>query len=429
MTYKKIAMVSVLWWLASVASAQDPVAAPQSKCNADEVVDQAAAMLANAVLESPTATPPLIENQSSPSSGSTTSNVEGASRTNLLALAFDANVVSTNSGVLTVSLAPVFDFIALRDPSVVDDQAKYRDYDWARRLGIKISGGGKGDAFDRDGDGVVDDALTATSLSDIVTYEVSWQFGSHDRRDNATFESLQRALKSLPAERDAAFDYASNLLLKAVLADRSLESASCKDLARRMLDNPAFRDAVESGYRTDRAMAPIVDEFAREIDNKPILRLVAQGTQRKAKFGGDKQSFGIRFSKGRADTASGGSNIDVQLDYLRNELPMGGDELEGWKLGTKYTSTWLRKEGWFGDKGLLFSAAGSVEKYSDVPPGQKDSIAKLDLTWSFSVGDKALVPLTITWANRTDLLQDKKDVIAHVGYSFDFDAFFQGIPH
>jgi hypothetical protein len=416
-----------------LASAQDQGAAvDQAACTAEDAVMQAE-LLAFAVQDADVSTPSLIENQAATGSGSTTSHVDGASRTNLLALAFDAGMVNSEGGVTTVSLAPLFDVIAMRDPTVVEQQWKYRDYEWARQLGIKITAGGQGDAFDRDGDGVVDDALTASSPSDIVTYEVSYQFGSRDRRDESNYELIMSRAKEAAAAKAISRSDAANVLLNAVAANRALEKLDCKELAQYMLDQDKrggdFRAAIAAMHRAAGTLQPIVDEVAREIDGKPILRLVAQGTQRRAEFGGDKQSFGIRLSKGIPDTSTGGSNVDVELDYLRNELPNGGDELEGWKLGTKYTSTWLRKAGWFGDKGLLFSASGSVEKYSDVPASQHDSIARLDLTWSFHVGDKALVPLSITWANRTDLLQDKEDVIAHVGYSFDFDSFFQGAPH
>lgn len=422
-------IVGALVGLCSQASAQEAATAAASAtspdCEAADVVTSALAQLA--AQSAPPTTPALVENQASPAAGTTTAPVEGASRTNLLALAFDAGLVNREGGVTSISLAPLFDAIALHDPDVLDSQRRYNEYDWARRLGIKITTGGTGDAFDRDGDSVVDDALTSSSPSDIVTYEVSWQFGSRDRRDPVNFETLMA--RTARTEDAARLRDLQSLAAGIVLEQHRIRpELSCGQLAEAAVESAPFRKLAAGMRDPGAALAKAAEAAASAIDGKPIFRLVATGTQRKPQFGGDKRSFGVRFSKGRPNVSTGGWNLDVQLDYLRNELPYGADELEGWKLGTKLTATMLRGSPWFGGEGLLFSADGSVEKYSDVPAGQKDSTARLGLTWTFKVSDKAVVPLSITWANRTDLLENESDVIAHVGYSFDFGAFFEGMP-
>ena len=61
-----------------------------------------------------------------------------------------------------------FSFLSFPKPAVLDYQSKYENHQFLRRWGGSVSFGGKGDAFDRDGDGMVDDALESEKFGDII---------------------------------------------------------------------------------------------------------------------------------------------------------------------------------------------------------------------------------------------------------------------
>jgi len=162
---------------AQVARGQD------FECDFADMVDRAV------LGELEEAAPTADNNQAAPATSDAVV-AEGAGRTNLLALAVDAGIVEANDNVTTLSLAPVFGFMALRDPTLVTDQQAYAEHDWARSLGVKLSAGGSGEKLDQDGDGMADDPLMTTKPSEILSYELSWQMGSRDLRDQVNYERL-----------------------------------------------------------------------------------------------------------------------------------------------------------------------------------------------------------------------------------------------
>src|ERR1700687_1754471 len=97
----------------------------------------------------------LSQQTSAPSaSGTVATLVNAAGFTELISAAFDRNVGSNSSDAMTVNLNP-FALAAIGKPSVYYDQLEYQktEYEWLRRVGGTVSFGGKGDSFDRDGDG------------------------------------------------------------------------------------------------------------------------------------------------------------------------------------------------------------------------------------------------------------------------------------
>ncbi len=403
------ASFALAFFYATPAYAQD--------CDVEEIVS--AALLAN----TPSSVPQVPDNQAGTNAGSLAQISDGAERTSLLALALDAGIIDATENVKTISLAPVFSFLALRDPSLLQDQGKYADYFWARRLGLKLSAGGTGESLDQDGDGTLDDALVSSSASDVLSYELSWQIGSRDRRDRENYRRLIGTDQSIEL-KNAMSDLSEQFSAIATIVINSVDDESCTQRIAALSKNAQFKVQLEKVRVSQKQLFALYDQAVEKIEAKPIFRLVAQGLERDTKFGGDRKSIGVRASKGLADVSNGGSNHDFQLDYLQNELPDGSDELEGWKLGYRYSTAVLRNTSSFGGKGLLFSASATVEKYSDVPATSNDTIAKLGISLSFKAGENVKVPLSLTWANRTELLKDEKEVIAHIGFSIDYTSLF-----
>lgn len=355
--------------------------------------------------------------------------VSGAWNPAVLGLAIDSGLVSESGGAYSFAVTP-FAWFALFDPTVNTDPAKYMELDWARRVSGKVTLGGKGEAFDRDSDGTVDEALEAESRTDIVTYELAWRFyGSRDRLDGRSPEIVQAAVQSVRQNNPALVQKLDQQVEETISAaiqgtcgsgdDSPLNAADCFCLQAR-IDGEAA--AALADYEKLRWAA--VDAAIRTIDSQWVWSAVVTGTEREAEYGGDKRGFGIRGSYGVADdqTLLSGTHHDFEFDHVRNELSSGSVELKGWKLGYKFSKP-LSLDYGGGAKPTVLSLAGAVEKYSDAPATMKDSIAKLQIKWSVPLSEGVKVPLTLTWANRTELLADEGDVIAHLGFTIDFDAF------
>lgn len=383
-------------------------------------------------------------------SGGAPSAADLASRARVLALATNAGLVERKGGTVTVSITP-FAWIALLDPEVLEDQREYTRFDAWRRWSGKVTLGGTGDAFDRDGDGTVDDGLPAESLGDIASYELSVRLvGSRDRRDIgnwAAFERVSAASEAALLDDFSDLNRAYSQALARVVARRTERQQSvapadwngeaCNELVKELRSNNAevLRLATaaarvqESARSASRAWAAITDTAF-------VMSLVASGTERRPAFGGDRQLVGLRAGWGfvPAPLAEGkdvcaacstGQSLDVSLDYVRNELPTGRDELEGARLGLRWQAKFREFPG-FGWKDATLSLDAAAEKFSDVPAGLPDNVAKASAGVSFKVSDTLKVPFSITWANRSSLLGEQDEVIGHIGISYDLDALFDG---
>jgi hypothetical protein len=367
---------------------------------------------------------PDVKNAAAQGNGVDASLVDSADKPTLLALAMDAGLVNESEGATTLTVTP-FAWISLVNPEAREDQKAYEGYSWSRRIAGKVTWGGKGDAFDRDGDGDVDDALSTTSASDMVSYELSWRFaGSRDRRESSNYATFYDAVTADINQRrellDEITDHANDVL---GTANSSTSAQDCERAITLLRQNPDASLARKLADVEKRLLSASSD-WIRETDESTLWSLVANGTERDEKFGGDQRTFGLRMSKGAADlTAGSGSNQNLQIDYLRLELPNGRDKLEGVKLGYEYSRLYPRFpfSKW---KDATLSVSAVVEKYSDAPIGVADSVAKAQAKISFKAGDNIKIPISLTWANRASLLDDNDDVVAHVGISYDFDAFF-----
>jgi hypothetical protein len=372
-----------------------------------------------------------------------------ASRTRILAVATQMGLIDRESGALAISISP-FAWAALADSAVNEDQVRYTEWSNARRFTGKISAGGQGEEFDRDGDGQADPPLDAKSLGDIVSYEIAWRFaGSRDPRDRANvdlyakdvaskfvfnIDSLARLTESFGK---AQIDAADRAGLEPATFEYDVSTENCALLLQAIRDRRPEFEALNADFNRDLAMhrARTLD-WAAKIDAGFIASIVASGTERKPLYGGDRQSIGLRASWGlvpdavRRDgdvcaTCSSGQTVDISLDYIRNELPIGTDELEGVKLGARFDARFPEFPG-FGWKDAILTASLSAERYSDVPMGMEDSIAKASVGVSFKLSEAVKVPFSITWANRTSLLQDEDEVVGNVGISYDLDSIFGG---
>lgn len=432
-----LAIALVLAWPAAAGAQSQTNACAQS-----DVLDEALSLEAHLdrVAEAPEVTPSGDEASASPDTGGSTQVVDNAVKPKMLAIAADAGLSETG-GATTVSITP-FAWIAAVHPEVRTDQDEYQKHELARRFGGKVSFGGKGDAFDRDGDGAVDEALDAKNETDIVTYELSWRFlGTTDRRDASNWEPYfgrvraefggdVGAAAASAAEIQALQDI--NRIRAQIIAppgggrvlDPDHSAEDCDLLRGALAANPEYRAKLGelSAAREDRAkrLAAVDTAWLQAVDSRLVMSLVASGTEREPEYGGDKLAIGLRANRG---FSMPGASLSFQLDYLKNELPNGADELEGVKLGLDYKQLLPGLADAFGWQDPTFSFAIAAERYSDVPADAHDSIATAAAKLSIGAGKNIRIPISLKWANRTDLLADEDDVIAHIGISYDFDAF------
>lgn len=333
----------------------------------------------------------------------------------LLGLAQEQGLIDRSNGVTTISLTP-YSFLALLRPQYTYDQALYEKAWLARRFGGQIALGGKGDSFDRDGDGTADEALEAKDPNDIVTWEVKYQFGSRDRRDPAVYQSYFDALtnSNLAKESHDAYSSAAVKLNKA-LGDPPLDNNGCIDpaLIQKAFDDPDVIKAVKKLVETDAALKNFQKGF-EDVDNRPILTLVYGGTERKDEFGVDKRSAALR----GALTWLGGTNT-LELSWSEVESLLDVEDAVTWKLGYNYSRSFLKGSELSKD-GVTLDLAGSFEKLQDVPMAPHDTIGKLNAKLNIPLHEGMEIPISVTWANHKDLLTDEDEIRGHIGFTLDF---------
>jgi hypothetical protein len=349
-------------------------------------------------------------------SGAGPSNVDRASFPELFALAADSGLVSFNGGAATLSVNP-FGLVSAVRPSVLDLQSEYEKYEILRRLGGSLTLGGKGEKFDRDGDGKEDDPLTAQSLGDIVTYELKVRlWGSRDRRDP---QNWKRYFKKTDGS------------LKAVeTAIRSLVALADKDLVRDADNLPIGVSAAgfEARLATTEAQTQItalrnayaalkadIKAANAETDKRLLVTVVGGGTQQKAQFGRNHWKLGLR-----GEGASGRLDHTLNVDWSTVDAVTGDDPTvfkSGYKLSTKVLKgTALTKDG----ATLSFDAA--FERYDHVPDAKYRTVAKAGVKLELPISGSATLPLSATYANHRDLLTGQKGWIGHVGVAWDLSA-------
>lgn len=365
-------------------------------------------------LTSPSATQVAATSSASASSGI----VDAAGFTELLSIALDNDLIERGENALTINLN-LFAAKTLANPEVLDRQTLYgtRTNQRLRRLGGSISLGGKGESFDRDGDGEADEALDSDELSDIVTWEVKYRFkGSRDRRDPKNFARyLDRAGGFLRGGAPIFSDLMAKLGSK--FRDRFDDTGTKLCVAKEELTaffaEDDIHDLAREWAEIDQAARKAIEEVNGAVDGSLIWTLVLGGTEREEQFGPDKHSIGIR-------GVWGGDNRDftINLDWSETEGVMGAADPTTLKLGLEYSTLWLKKR-LGGEEGVKLSLSGSYETFDDVPAAKHDTIAKANAKLEIPISKGVKFPISVTWANHKDLLTDASEVRSHFGFTFD----------
>ena len=372
--------------------------------------------------ESPLSNPPekQLGAPSSTNLGSTV--VDRPSFSELLGLAFDNDLVALGDGVASFSL-DIFAFLALANPAVLDQQSKYGKYDFWRRFGASVSLGGKGDSFDRDGDGKKDEALKAEKLSDIVTWEARYRlFGTRDRRDNKNFSKYLTALGLAHGEISKKAAEFLNKHEKDWL-EKSPDGRSyySEDKVDKTLSDPQVEKELMEIAKISKEMADKYEDVGKEIDKSPVVTIAASGTSRDyKKYGPSKLALGLRgvWGWGNWDNTF---NFEWSKIESLQENPAGraGHEI---KLAYQASTLWLKNSA-ICEEGITVAAGMAAEFYSNIPDALHDSIIKASVQLVYPVAKSVSIPVSVTWANHRDLLSKEGFVRGNIGLSVDLSQF------
>jgi hypothetical protein len=377
------------------------------------------AVAAKEAADQPLEAPPSQQTAAPADSASSTSLVNGAGFPNLLALATETGLVSDQNGVLTADLN-LFAARAALTPQVIYRQSLYEDYEDLRRFGGSLSFGGKGESFDRDGDGQADPALESQELGDIVNWELRWRFkGSRDRRDK------DNAAKFFSAT-DAAFvrssqDFANFFARHSsdILAMASATNPSCLDRARmeEWVQRPEITQELLGIVKANKALDAAIQAAAEEIDGSPIWSLFAGGISRRDQFGPDTRKAGIRGALGGDD-----NGFTLNLEWSQTDGFNGADDPTLLKAALEYArlafkGIALTQEA--AQNGVRLSLSGSYEKFEDVPDSAHDTNAKLNVKLELPLTATIKIPISVTWANHKDLIEGEDEIRGHIGFTLD----------
>lgn len=345
--------------------------------------------------------------------GGTLVNLPGIA--SLLGMAQEQGLINRTDGVTTISLTP-FSFLSLLQPQYSSNQQLYERVGLIRRIGGQVSFGGKGDSFDRNGDGTVDDALVAKDPNDIVTWEVKYQFGSRDRRDRENYERYFNQVKATIAPQNSDAFAAVGGALQRALQDKPTDANGC--FSESDIEDALVAPEVVAAVAKLKASDAVVEAtgksvFAR-VDRKPIFTLVYGGTERKDEFGPNKRLAALR----GAFTWLGGTN-STELSWSEVENLLGVDNAVTWKLGYNYSRSFLKGSALSKD-GVTLAMAGSYEMLQDVPQAAHDSISKLNAKFSIPLTEGVDIPISVTWANHKDLLTPEEEIQGHIGFTVDY---------
>jgi hypothetical protein len=417
--HRTTVLTLLLSGLASVTRGQAPLPQP-SPCGVDEAsLDDALNVVEGhsvaAWLRTQRSQNPDVAKQvQTPSTASATvSPVDRPSLPGLLALALDGNLVKLGEKpALTTSLSP-FAFLALARPDVVDDQRQYERYRLLRRLDGSLSLGGKGESFDRDGDGKADPALDSEDLADSIAWEVRVQvLGSRDQRD-PRYARLLPAVVGPPMgdELTAYGDFLAALGDPAQHPDAPTPDADgCWN--RKALDEylaGVEETLVPLGRKTMDTRGRLSD-VRRRIDRSLVVTLFSSGVRRKETLGVDRYGFGARAARGL-----GPFDHTLNAAWSRDEEDLQGLRPTRLKLGYQATAS-LKARGYEESQVSLFAA---WERYSNVPSAAHRTIAKAGGKLELRLAPGLTLPVSITWANHADLLTGADSIIGHIGIGLD----------
>jgi hypothetical protein len=361
-----------------------------------------------AVNNTPLASPASKQQSAVAATGSSATLVDGSDFNRLLGIAVDSGLATQSADVVTFDLN-LFALKAMIDPSVIQSQKRYQEHAFLRRFSGALSFGGVGESVDRDGDGMLDEALPAESLDDIVTLDLRFRLSSQsrDRRDKDNFEEIQRNVSDTLSELNVAQGEISIWFVK----NNFRQGQSCAELDTRIESiDESILEELGLGLQ---AFQADYNEIIKGIDSRTVWTLGINATERSREFGGDKWRVGIR-------GAMGGDNQGwtVNLDYGESEMPAMEDArmLRGgleWK-----TNVWQEK---VGRDGIAASISAAFEQFDNVPGAIHDGIAKVNVKFVYPLTSTLNIPFSITWANHADLLTDESDVRGNIGFTVDFD--------
>jgi hypothetical protein len=338
-----------------------------------------------------------------------TSLVDHAFFPSLVGLAIENGLVSTSQDVTTVSLN-LFAFLSAAQPRVIFDQREYLSYDGLRRLGGSVSFGGKGEKLDQDGDGTVDEPLTAKEAGDIVNYEVSYRlFGTRDPRDQKNFDRIASAFRPAHADFQAKKDEFEKQVSEQVKNVVDDEGCVTEEAWQSLLKDPAFATKVKVVAEALTQTLADRDDAVKSVTEGPVWSLVVGGVSRKPEFGADSVKVALR-GELRKST--------FNAEWMKIDSLTGASDPKMLKAGYQYSSTWLKGAS-FAPNGIGVSASAAYERYEDCPEATHKEIAKAQLKMEIPWAKAAKIPISISWANHRDLLTDERDIRGHIGFTFD----------
>ncbi len=380
--------------------------------------------LLEAAENAPRSRPQATQTSATSSGGTdTTSLADGADKPSLFGLAVDSGLVETGDGKLTLHLNP-FSIRTLLHTASWTDQSQYMNptNTRLRQFGATIGLGGKGESFDRDGDGKADEALASKDISDIINWEVSWRPSkSRDRREK--YNWLEYANGLSPVFLEVANPTAQILArLNAIPAWVKLTGSSqCvvpKDLDD-FLKTPEVVAIIRPELLTSLASAKAAFDakaasVTEAIENKPVYSLVAGGTRRKDEFGPDKVFIAFRGDKPLGEK----QNLKINAEWARMNDLIGGKDPERAYASAEFARLIL-KDSIFSKEGLVASFAAKWAHTRNVPDAKHPTIATVGGKVEIPLAKGINFPISVTWANHADLLTEQSEIVGHFGFTFD----------
>jgi hypothetical protein len=377
-------------------------------------------LLKEKLLELPASAPNAKQVTAPAGANGTTSISSGPSFPELIGLAFDNDLAGFKDGAFTLDLN-LFAFRALANPNAEIDQTRYgtRTNSLLRRVGVAVSVGGKGERFDRNGDGQADAALPADGLTDVVTGEVRVRvFGSRDRRDDGNFARFKAVAKD---EFTKLVDLTRTFLISHeaqlprtepnAAGDRFLDVKKFNDFLARPDIAPEVK-AVADAYQ---AYLRAHEEAVLAIDRRAIWTLVAGGTRHADDFGPDRFHVGLRGVMNR-----GGWDSTINVDYNRANANLASPAAD--KVSASYEASRLLFKGTLSDEGVELALAANFERNNNVPDAKHRTIGRASAALALPITPTLSVPFTVSYANHMDLLTDQDVWAGQVGIAWDLSA-------
>jgi hypothetical protein len=359
--------------------------------------------------------------------------VDAPSFTELIALAFQNDLLASANGTFTINLnAWAFKQLANPRLDMLQDHYGRKSNMRLRRLGGSLSMGGKGEEFDRDGDGKKDAPVEAKNLTDAVTAEVRWRFwGTRDRRERRSLRAYTERMKTIDE------DLRQSVHNLAVAIDQLLQ----RDISEQPILQPCgppsqaddlclYEDRLPALFALVKAELPealksvgeVLDKWEAQheraikmVDRQAIWTLALVNTRRQVDFGANKIGIGLR-----GLVATGPWDHMVNIDWARTDWRQYGGIGRVAKVG--YAASRLLSRDPEADAGVKVTFELAGEKYNNVPGAKHDKLAKASIRLDVPLTDSVTVPFSLNYASHADLLTDQHLLTAHVGIAWDLAA-------